>query len=655
MIIKRHFNKALLTGGLMGVFTMVFAQEQKSALALADAHYLRYEYKQAAVFYEEAASKKNTNIAIFRKLADCYRNTNNYLKAATCYSKIITLDSVQSEDLLYYADALKSTGDYARAKEIYARYMQQGGSDASKQMAGCDSAIHWKAIRPEFSTRNLSELNTGASEWGATWYLGKQLVFTSDSLRYTMIAASKKEVGRTGNDYSKLYRVDSVGNNPNGIIIRGFDAKMNSYRYHIGPVIFSAGGDTAYLTLTNVDKGTYHGRKSYYTRRLELHYSIKKEGEWQTPEPFAYNNPAAYSLGHAALTADNHILYFTSDMPGGFGKTDIWYCEKQADGSWSNPRNCGPVINTEEEEAFPTINEEGRLYFSSKGHAGMGGFDIFSAQGYATTWSIPLNLRNGFNSEGDDFCLVKQPNGHGIFASNREGGRGDDDLYAFESLSQPAALVSVAEPKILEAFVYDSETGLPVKDAVVSLKDEDRNEMWTLLANHEGKLRWVLTDEHRFVIFATGKDHAFAVPVRFTAKGKDTLRLELKLPKAPPVVGNTFVLQNIYYDRDDYHIRPDAVMALDSLAATMERYPGMRVELAAHTDSRASTEYNLILSNRRAASAAAYLISKGISEERIIAIGYGESRLLNRCADGLDCTEEEHQQNRRTEVRILQR
>jgi outer membrane protein OmpA-like peptidoglycan-associated protein len=179
--------------------------------------------------------------------------------------------------------------------------------------------------------------------------------------------------------------------------------------------------------------------------------------------------------------------------------------------------------------------------------------------------------------------------------------------------------------------------------------------MWTLLASPEGKLHWVLTEKHRFVIFATGKDHGLAVPVRFTASGKDTLRLALKLPKAPPIVGNTFVLQNILYDRDDFHIRPDAITALDSLVSMMERYPGMRVELDAHTDSRASTGYNLILSNRRAASAADYLISKGIGEERIIAIGYGESRLLNRCADGVECTEEEHQQNRRTEVRILQR
>lgn len=655
MIIKRHFKKALLTGGLMGVVTLAFAQEQKSALAMADAHYLRYEYKQAAVFYEEAASKKNANIAILRKLADCYRSTNNYQKAAACYGKIIAGSNVQPDDLLYYADALKSTGDYARAKETYARYMQQGGRDVSKQAAGCDSAIQWLAMSPESRTRNMSELNTGASEWGATWYPGGQLVFTSDSLRYTMIAASKKEVGRTGNDYSKLYRVDSVGNNPNGIIIRGFDATMNSYRYHIGPVIFSAGGDTAWLTLTNVAKGIYHGKKSYYTRRLELYYSIKKEGEWQTPIPFAYNNPSAYSLGHAALSADSHILYFTSDMPGGFGKTDIWYCEKQTDGSWTSPRNCGPVINTEEDEAFPTVNEEGRLYFSSKGHAGMGGFDIFCAQGNAAAWSIPQNLRTGFNSEGDDFCMVKQPDGNGIFASNRQGGRGDDDLYTFESLLPPVAVTPAVTPPILEAFVYDIETGLPVKDAVVSLKDEDRNETWTLLPGPEGKLRGVLTEGHRFVIFATGKDHGLAVPVRFKASSKDILRLELKLPKAPPVVGNTFVLQNILYDRDDFHIRTDAFTALDSLVSMMVRYPGMRVELDAHTDSRASTAYNLTLSNRRAASAADYLISKGIGEERIIAIGYGESRLLNHCADGVECTEEEHQQNRRTEVRILQR
>lgn len=650
MIINKHFSKVLLAGSLMGVFTMAFAQEQKSALVLADAHYLRYEYKQAAVLYEEATSKKNNNIAALRKLADCYRSMNNYVQAATCYSKILTRGDAQSEDLLYYADALKSTGDYEKAKDAYARYMQQGGKDVSKQLAGCDSAVRWKATEQDFGARNLRELNSGASEWGATWYLGRQLIFTSDSSR-TTLSSSKKD----GNDYLKLYRVDSVGNNANGVIIRGFDANMNSYRYHTGPVVFSAGGDTAYLTLTDAGKGTYHGKKSYYTRRLELYYSVKQEGGWQTPKPFVYNNRAAYSLGHAALTQDGHILYFTSDMPGGLGKTDIWYCEKQADGSWSSPVNCGPVINTVEEEAFPTINEEGHLYFSSKGHAGMGGFDLFCAKGSAATWSTPLNLHAGLNSEGDDFYLVKQPNGNGIFSSNRPGGRGDDDLYAFEPLWQPAPTVPVRTPKILEVLVSDIETGLSVNGALVSLKDEDRNEIWTLPTNDKGKLQLVLTEGHRFVVFGTSRNHGLAVPLRFTADGTDTLRLQLKLPKGLPVVGNTFVLQNIFYDRDDYHIRPDAVAALDSLVAMMERYPGMRVELAAYTDSRASTEYNLILSNRRAASAADYLIDKGIGVERITAIGYGESRLLNRCADGVDCTEEEHQQNRRTEVRILKR
>lgn len=650
MIAKRYLTRILLTSACATSVMAVMAQEQKSTLALADAHYNRYEYKQAAVYYEEVSGKKNVKTETLRKLADCYRQVNDYGEAAGWYGKIAQLDDRKADDILFYADALKSSGNYDQAKEVYARYRQESGKDVSRQVAGCDSAIKWKAEAPSWQIRNMRELNTAASEWGATWYRGTQLVFTSDSLRTTMLDIPRKS---SGGNYLKLYQVDTVGSNPDGTIIRGFETTMNRYRYHAGPVVFSVTGDTAYLTLTNAGKGAYNGRKSFFTRRLELYYSVRKNNGWQRPQPFPYNAPASYSLGHAAIAGN--ILYFASDMPGGQGKTDIWFCEIQADGSWSKPQNCGPVINTDDEDAFPTVNEDGQLYFSSKGHVGMGGFDLFTAVGSASTWNTPVNLRAGINSAGDDFYFVKQVAGKGIFASNREGGIGNDDLYTF-SIPVPATpLAHGTKPVItLEALLRDKETGQPLTGVAVTLKDLDRDEMWTELSTG-GKLHMVLTEGHHYVLYASGGGRGMAVPIKFTAGANDVVSLTVNLPKAPPLVGGSFQLKNILYDRDDYHIRPDAVASLDSLVYLMDRYPDMQVELAAHTDSRADEKYNVLLSERRAVSATEYLIKKGIKPHRITARGYGETYLLNRCSNGVECTEEEHQQNRRTEVKVLKR
>lgn len=630
-----------------------YAQQQKSALVLAEEHYDRYEYKRATVLYESAAQRKELKTAALRKLADCYRHINAYQASAKLYEKITALPDTEVSDLLYYADALKCQGNYDEAKKVYARYMQQGGQDVTNRIAGCDSAVVWKSRPVDFIIQNREDLNTGSSEWGAVWYQNKQLIFTSDSLRYTMLSAKQREFKRTGNAYQKLYRVDTIHNDPDAILIRGFDAVLNDYKYHIGPVVFSAEGDTAYLTVTDPDRIAY--KRSYGTRRLELYVSVKKGGTWQQPVPFQHNKPELYSMGHAALSRDGRLLYFTSDMPGSVGKTDIWYCEKQENGTWGTPVNCGVVINTIEEEGFPTVNEEGELSFSSKGHAGMGGFDIFYAKGKAGNWSAPVNLGNLFNSEADDFYLIRNTPASGLFASNRNGGRGDDDIYAFTSGKITTATTPVRDVIVLEASVYGKESKTPLGQSLVTLVDENRNANWTQVTDEKGKTYIILAKGHQYTVFASKERYAFTASQRFSADRLDTIRMDLFLAPAVPSVGSVFVLTNIYYDRDEYKIRREGYASLDSLVALMERYPGLHIELASHTDSRATEAYNIILSEKRAAVVMDYLVKQGIASERIVAKGYGESRLVNACKSWVDCTEEEHQANRRTEVRVLKR
>jgi len=266
------------------------------------------------------------------------------------------------------------------------------------------------------------------------------------------------------------------------------------------------------------------------------------------------------------------VLYFASDRPGGQGGTDIWYCTRDASGGWAPPLNCGPVINTPDDELFPVVAENG-LYIASNGHAGMGGLDVFNVAGAEAQWQEPVNMKPPYNSSYDDFYYVQNDAVSGYFSSNRPGGVGGDDIYTF-SYTPPAPETPRPEPR--------------------------------------------------------------PEPV----------------PEKKPEKGMVFVIRNLYYDFDKYNIRPDAALVLDSLVGVLNRYPDVRIELSAHTDSRGSDAYNMALSQKRAASAVQYLVSKGIAAGRLMSEGYGESRLVNGCSNGVRCAAADHQQNRRTEVKV---
>lgn len=657
----RQLPGFLCLAGLTALSLPVAAQEQRPAQDRAEAHYLRFEYSKAAVYFEEAAKRKYFRTEHLRMLADCYRQLNAYTKAVDAYRNITESKDAVPSDFLHYGDAVKSTGDFTTAKSIYAQYREKGGAEADARMAGCDSAVIWLQEGGK-QVKNMTDLNSAASDWGASWDGNGCFVFTSDSLRETMLNPRQKpslqEYRRTGNSFQKLYYVDTVNSANAATVVFGYDAALNKFKHHSGPVAFSPDGTTAFITVNDPGKPLLQreGKDGKYrTRRLELFVSARGQNGWQAPVPFAYNNPQ-YSVGHAAFSADGQQLYFTSDMPGGAGKTDIWYCDKQADGSWSAPRNCGRMVNTAEEEAFPTVNEAGRLYFASKGHPGMGGFDLFVSEGQGEAWQTPVNLKAGYNSPGDDFYLRRGPSGMEVFASNRAGGAGDDDLYSAQAASSfTKTTISSRKIFILEATVLGQGSMTPAAGATVALTDENREAHWTLTTADDGKAYMVLMDGHRYAVAASGPGHSWSKGQRFTAGTQDTLRITLELTVAVPRAGDVHQLASILYDRDDFRLRPESLPVLDSLVDLMDMYPGLEVELGAHTDSRHTDAYNIILSERRAESAAVYIISKGIERARIKTVGYGESRLLNKCSDGVECTEADHQLNRRTEVRILKR
>lgn len=579
----------------------VKAQEQPDTRQLAENLFQRYEYFNALKIYKRLAEKSNPDWLIVQRVADCYRLMGDYNNAEEWYAKVIGYEESESINHFYYAEVLLRNKKFGDAKEQYKQYYQDDKAQLTFKLASVDSAQKWmKNPSNAFIIHNEQKLNSKYSDWGLSHFGAGNYVFTSDR----KVSNSKKDTyNRNGDGYFNVYK-DS--NN----VVSLFDLKTKGnplfdIKYHVGPMIFTNSGDTAYITITTTvprkqlptDLKTADNTQKLYTRRLELLIATKIKGEWASFKSFPYNNLTEYSVGNAALSKDGNIIYFTSDMPGGEGKTDIWYCAKNSSGNWDQPVNCGKNINTKEDESFPNIVDN-VLYFSSNGLPGMGGLDIFRARGEKANWSKVINLKYPINSTSDDFYFITKDKNGGYFSSNREGGQGNDDIYSFD-------------------YSGSTEKRLP--------GDEQELAGGTNTS-------------------ATG------------TKGKPNTKMASPQPVTAILTlhkDESIILNNIYYDLDKWNIRPDAGEELRKLAAILKQRPNIRLELSSYTDSRAPSSYNMILSQKRAAAAVDYLVLLGIDRNRLVAKGYGDTHLLNNCNKGEYCTEEEHQINRRTEVRII--
>ena len=640
----QHF---LITAALLLSCTVAVSQEQPSLRDRADELYRRYEYANAAKLYTRLVDTKKPRLGDLERLAESYLLMNDYESAENWYARVVQHEDSPAGNLLAYGDVLKANGKYAEAKEQLEAYAEATGDRAgvALQIAGCDSALVWMANPTVHKLRNEG-VNTALSEFSA-FPAGKAVYYAGEA------QGEAGTYGWTGNPYLRVYTAGRGADNTlSGATLAG-DA-INNGEYHVGPVAADAAGNTLFVTRTYVGKEgeqTKENQRKYRTNKLELYIHTKQDdGSW-TVEPFAYNNVQEYSVGHAALSTDGHTLYFASDMPGGQGGTDIWYSERQTDGSWGEPINAGETINSDGDELFPNIGTDGRtLYYSSDGFAGMGGLDVFGATGSKGEWSTPRNLAYPVNSPGDDFAYLltgeDEESMAGYLSSNRKGGKGGDDIYSF-SFEKPRIII------ILMGTTSNKQTGERI-DATVTLFDGEREIVAKKSSGAEGAFEFVLDRNRSYTVLANKEGyHADSAKVSTVGITKsDTIEVALLLE---PVfrIGDTFELENIYYDFDKDNIRPDAAAILDELVRTMRDNPTLKIELSSHTDSRGSDAYNEDLSQRRAQSAVDYLVSRGIARERMEAKGYGERRLTNHCSDGVGCSVAEHQANRRTEVTVL--
>jgi outer membrane protein OmpA-like peptidoglycan-associated protein/tetratricopeptide (TPR) repeat protein len=469
----------------------------------------------------------------------------------------------------------------------------------------------------------------------------------------------RKIYGGTGRPYLNMYlssRQKDKPNYGNGVVGSYvwtapviLPAPLNTGE-HSGPCCFTPDGNTIYFCFSEA----FEHASSSGVSHVGVMISYKEKDGWSDPAIFPYNDRAAYSIGHPCISADGKTIYFSSNMPGTLGGHDIFKCELGANGEWGKPQNLGSAINTPREELFPTLDSQNTLYFSSDGHPGLGGLDIFKATGKPGAWTAVENLRAPVNTSSDDFSLIFLPGSttDGLFSSNRLGGYGGDDIYSFKRLSSPDNIAPAPNERYLTAItVINRVDSMPIENVRITLAESKTGKSRYLFTDGLGKAYFPIAQKKSYNL--TSEASGF-LPSRAENISVGKIRpgesIRILLPLDPLVSGSTFSVENVYYDYGKAVLKKAAFKELDKVAKFMEMNSDVKIELSSHTDSRGSLKGNMALSQRRAESCVAYLVKKGISRSRIVPKGYGPTKPLVKKAK----TEKQHAKNRRTEIKILE-
>ncbi|MFT5249320.1 MAG: outer membrane protein OmpA-like peptidoglycan-associated protein [bacterium] len=503
-------------------------------------------------------------------------------------------------------------------------------------------------IEDRYEIKHLTNANTKYSDFGVSYFGDDQVVFASSRKVRSLRNSTWRD---NSQPYLNLYR-GNIAENGEILDSELFSSEINT-RYHEADAVFTSTLKTVYFTRNN-----YFGRKykkdNNGMNHLKLFRAhIDEDGKWGDIEDMTFNNNL-YSVGHPALSSDGKILYFVSDMPGGQGKTDIYYVHLSEDGTYGAPINAGPIVNTMNREMFPFLSKSGILYYSSDGRSGLGGLDVFKSivSENGTVYTKPENLGSPINSEMDDFSFtINEKTLTGYFSSNRENGKGDDDIYCFKEIPTPVICKQYAN-----GIIRDKGTDVLLPGAIVTLY-KDGIEIEKVTTGNNARFAFTVECESNYKVVGTKENHTEGSEEFVTTVETEfelELTLELKDEDIVEIDGKDFIkIDPIYFDLDKSFIRPDSSIELEKVIAVMKRYPQMIVYIGSHTDSRNTHKYNEDLSSRRAASSLKYIVSRGIDRPRIYGSGYGETQLVNGCSDGVKCSEDEHQLNRRTEFVII--
>ncbi len=626
---------------------------QKSKITAADKKYDELSYTKAVSTYERLAEKGYKSEDLFQKLGNSYYFNGELEKAAKCYTELFALNQDQESEYCFrYAQSLKSIGQYDKANEMLESFHQKAVNDTRGKLFHNNKNYlnQIKANSGRFTVEDAG-INSKYSDYGSAFY-GNKLVFSS--ARDTGFVAQRKHTW-TNQYFTNVYVADLDETQTPGKVNK-FSGIINS-KFNESTPVFTKDGKTIYFTRNSYLNGKM-GKNDEKVTLIKIYKASLENGKWTKTTELPFNSNK-YSVGHPALSPDEKTLYFASDMPGSYGQSDLYKVKINEDGSYSAPQNLGLAINTEGRETFPVITDENELYFASDGHPGLGGLDVFVAKitGDGSFEEIE-NVGDGVNSPKDDFAyLIDTKTRRGFVTSNRDGGKGYDDIYKFIETKK---LNCTQE---LYGTVTDKDSLQVLPNTKMSLFDSNHKLIATTVTDEAGNYIFSVECNKSYSVRLEKEDYIIKEQKITIAneKGRTNVNIALEKEVIKVAIGidvaKYFGIKMIYFDLNKYDITANAVVDLEKILEFLKLHPTTKIDVRSHTDCRESAKYNQVLSDRRAESSIAWFVNNGIEASRLTGKGYGESQLVNNCACELSspskCSEEQHQLNRRSEFIIL--
>ncbi len=648
----------------------------------ADRYFKQGDYLSAIDAYKAEKTNKKRRKHVVKQLATCYYNTFQYRKAFR-FLKTISKWDLPTEDQHFYFktyQVLSAIGAYEKALPYLEKY-QKFSKGEPINIDEAKSIIEKFKLKDNDYVIKEADFNSEAADFGATFIDG-EVYFTSDRSSNGIL---QKDYKWTHRPYLDIFKVPVDKAYRKEEDATALQSPLNS-KWHEGNFCFTKDRKTVYISKNNIDKG----KKKYDSLRnnaIHLYKSVKKDSTWGALEKLPFNN-VNYSIEHPALNKTEDTLFFASNKKGGYGGFDLYAIAIKSDSIYGEPINLGAKINTKHREQFPYVSPKGDLFFASDGHLGLGMLDLFVSKKVNGEYEDPINLGAPINSSFDDFSLNYHNENSGFFTSNRK--RVNDDIYSFQQVGEifpkpynsifevrdyltqdiiPEATVRITDnlENVLLAKTLDKTSSIAIPlmpegytfyASAIGYNDKEKN---IYIREREGETYTIYLEKNESYekIKKIEKEIEKEVASRYDCpeiKDQSTLKKQLLSDKVgPPVVEKNgklyFELPPIYFDYDKWNIRKDSRLVLDQLAEKLEKYKTVHIQINSHTDNRGSNDYNQILSEKRAESTRNYLALVGyINARRLRFRGYGESQLIIDCNN---CSEAQHQTNRRSEFEII--
>jgi outer membrane protein OmpA-like peptidoglycan-associated protein len=631
---------------------------QKGAIKKGIKRTKRGEFNEAIAYYQKAMNDPELKGESNFQIAEAYRLSNRMPEATPYYEAAIKSRYDNPEALFYYGLTLKTTGSYVEAEEQLRKYIEIGEDPglvarAEKELENLSYLVVLNEKKNFYRVRNLKDINTPNIEYSP--------VYNNGELYFTTNRDANKIYKATGTPFTDLYKIKTNGARVDTSTIERLGDDINFANINEGSITFSPDGKTMIFARGNNGK-----RKG--TQDVNLYISRFRNRKWSEPKMISISDPE-YWDSTPVFSADGRTLYFASNRPGGEGGTDLYSSRIDRGGRFSKPSNLGPEINTAGDEMFPFVSDNAHLYFASSGQPGFGGLDIHVAKRSAGKINIE-NLGMPVNSTHDDFGMFLYKPDRGFLSSNRPGGAGDDDIYTF--LNDDPNLKTVNYYLSGKTKTHDEQDReVILANVVVKILDYEGNLIDEVVTEQDGNFNFRVYEQERYTLIGkkqgSDAESFFITRLDFSTIGRSIPQEELTqlitnvtfdtlLVLDRIIIDKSIVLENIYYDFAQWEITPDAAVELDKMVKVMEDNPDIVIELSSHTDSVDTEQYNQRLSQRRAESAVNYIIASGIERNRLVAVGYGESRPIarNTNPDGTD-NPEGRAKNRRTEFKVIRR